>query len=280
MRVQPRSCWSFHRPRQPGRDTGVGRDAGHLREDHRGAAQGAGAEVDEMEIIGHPVGGAVRRHGRDDHAVLERDAADGEGREHRGTGLPDPAARGEPSFDVRDVACIADLEIVVADPLAAGEKTVRELLGFEAGVTLDLLEPFHPIAGRALQLEGLDLADVLVALECGRDLVLRDLARVFREHPREGDGVLHGELRAGADTEVRRVGGVADQHDVPVVPPLAEHAVEREPRRGTAAMMGVGDQRLPVEAIGEQALTELHRLRRVHRRRCPPRASCAPASPR
>ena len=79
-----------------GSDAGVRRDAGHLREDHCGAAEGAGTEVDEMEVIGHPVGGTVRRHRGDDHAILERDAADGERREHWGARLIDTAALREP----------------------------------------------------------------------------------------------------------------------------------------------------------------------------------------
>src|SRR5580692_2461549 len=212
-----------------GGDAGVRRDARHLREDHRGATEGPGAEMDEVEVVGQPVDRTVRRHGGDDDAVLERDATYGEWREHRRTRLIHAAARREPPFDPGDVSRITDLEIVVPDPLAPGQQAVRELLGFEVGVTLDLLEPLHAIAGRALELEGLDLAHILVPLERRRHVVLRDLPSVLGEHPGQRDGILHGELRARADAEVCCMCGVTDQHDVPVVPLLAEHAVECEP---------------------------------------------------
>jgi hypothetical protein len=51
------------------RDASLGRHARHLGEHEAGAAEGAGAEVDEMEIVRYAVHGAIHVHRRHDHAV-------------------------------------------------------------------------------------------------------------------------------------------------------------------------------------------------------------------
>ena len=42
------------------------------------------------------------------------------------------------------------------------------------------------------------------------------------EQPGEGDGVLHGQLGARAHREMGGVDGVADEHDIAVVPALTD----------------------------------------------------------
>ena len=73
-----------------GRDAGIGRRAGHLGHDHAGAAHGARAQVHQVVVGRHPVDAGVLRHRRDHDAVLQRDAARRERREHRRA--PDAAA--------------------------------------------------------------------------------------------------------------------------------------------------------------------------------------------
>src|SRR6202035_137590 len=75
-------------------------------------------------------------------------------------------------------------------------------------------------------------------------------------------GILHGELRAGADGEMRRVGGVSDQHDLAMVPALAEHAVEVQPR-GAAQVSGIALQAVAIQITAEELLAEGDRLFRV-----------------
>ena len=42
------------------------------------------------------------------------------------------------------------------DPLAAGEQTIGELLGFELGVAVDILEPLRRVARGVLDFQDLD----------------------------------------------------------------------------------------------------------------------------
>ena len=73
-----------------GGDAAFGADGGGFGDDGAGSADGAGAEVDEVPVVGVAVGGAVLAHGRDDDAVGEGDAAlrergeEGGGREGHG----------------------------------------------------------------------------------------------------------------------------------------------------------------------------------------------------
>src|SRR4029079_13396395 len=64
------------------------------------------------------------------------------------------------------------------------------------------------------------------------------------------DGAFHGELRAGADREMRRGGGIAQQHDVVKTPALAKHAIEVEPSRA-AQMLGIRHQRIATKVSGK-----------------------------
>ena len=59
------------------------------------------------------------------------------------------------------------------------------------------------------------------------------------------EGVLHRQLGAGADREVRGVGGVAEQHDVAVVPALVADGVEVEP------LGVVGEDLVALQLVGE-----------------------------
>ena len=143
----------------------MGRDAGHFGADHSGAAHRAAGQMDEMKIVGDTVDGHVGGHRRDDHSIFQGESADGERCEHRRHGVIDTVLRGEPLFDVLDVGGVAQFEIFVADALAAGEQAVGELLRLEVDVALDLLEPFHAIAGGALQFQSFDFAVGLIALK-------------------------------------------------------------------------------------------------------------------
>ncbi len=69
--------------------------------------------------------------------------------------------------------------------------------------------------------------------------------RLFLQAGGEREGVLHGELGAGADGEVGVVGGVADQDGVAVRPAFVDHRAEGGPGRL------VGPQRPAAEGVGE-----------------------------
>ena len=100
-------------------------------------------------------------------------------------------------------------------------------------VALDVLEPLHGIARRALELQHLDAALVLVAPERGGEVGLP--LHVVRER----DGTLHRELGARPD-EVRRRRRVAEQDDVLMAPALAENPLKlshADPRRWRALVI-------------------------------------------
>ena len=107
-------------------------------------------------------------------------------------------------------------------------------------VLAEVLEPLQARLRGALggQHDGLALA--LVRVEGGVD------RRLLVQAGGERQGVLHGELGARADGEVRGVGGVAEQHDVLVPPVLVAHRGEVDPP-GV-----VGHHLVAVEHVGEQ----------------------------
>ena len=75
-----------------------------------------------------------------------------------------------------------------------------------------------------------------------------------RERVRERDRVLHRELGARPDREVRRVGRIAEEHDASVVPDGVRHLREVEPDRA------VREQLAAAEIAREQLLAERERL--------------------
>ena len=83
MRFQAASASGAVGAGAAGGDAALGGDAGHLGVDEAGAALGALAEVDEVPVGRDAVHGLVLGHRRDDDAVLELEAAQAEGGEHR-----------------------------------------------------------------------------------------------------------------------------------------------------------------------------------------------------
>ena len=212
-------------------DAGVGADAGHLRHHQRRAAHRAGAQVHEVVVADDAVDGRVLRHRRDDDAVLQRDRAHRERREHRrdrlrgattraarrlgrSTWWPARAALREPALVALEPAGVAQAQVLVADALAARQQRVHELLGLQriAVARAADLEPFHRVPRGVLQAQHLDGADGLVAIEQRGQIAARVVAGLL-ELVRQFDRVLQRELGARADREVRGVHGVAHQHD-------------------------------------------------------------------
>ncbi len=245
------------------RDARVGRRAGHLRHHQPGAAHGTRAQMHEVEVARHAVHARVLRHGRDHHAVLQRDPSQRVGREHRryrhrrfesGTGI-------EPALEAFQPALVAQAQVLVADALAAREHGVHELLGFKL-VTVALaahLEPLHGVPGGVLQTQHIHRALGLIARQHGGDV----LRAMVTELAREFDRVLQRQLGARADGEVRRVHGVTHQHDmaapVEVRPLLALHALEVQPGRA-AQVARIGHQLLALQVGREQPLAEIDGL--------------------
>jgi hypothetical protein len=117
--------------------------------------------------------------------------------------------RSPPALDALEVAAVAQPQVLVTHALAAGEQAVGELFRLEVDVAAHVLEPLHRVACRVLQPQRLGHALVLVAAQAA------SAGHRSVELAGEPDGVLHGELGAGTDGEVRGVRRVADQHDVP-----------------------------------------------------------------
>ncbi len=164
-------------PRAAGRDAPVRRDAGHLGEHQPRAALRARAEVDEVEVVRRAVAARVHRHRRDDDAVGQLQLAQPQRREHRRHGRRRAGPLGEPGLDPLDVGAVAQAQVVVAEPLAAGQQAVGELLGLEAGVAGDVLEPLGAVARGVLQPQHLDPRARLVLREARSRSGLRSSAR-------------------------------------------------------------------------------------------------------
>ena len=157
----------------------------------------------------------------------------------------------------------------MADALAAREQRISELLGRHARVAVDVLEPFGRVARRILDAQHLDAAQVFIVLQ-GRGKI----ARVLADRTRQLDRVFERELGARADREVRRVRGVAHQHDgrlvaarlagrffiQPMHPVLAHDTRKANPLRRAFQMRRVRHQPVAVEARREQLLAPGDRL--------------------
>ena len=280
MRRHAVTCSSLYIPVHPSVMRPSERDARHLGNEEPGAAERPAPEVDEVKIAGGPVDRRVHVHGRDDDAVLERHAAQAKGREHgrwwrvavNVRGAVGRRATCEPPLDAREIRAIAEAQILVAHALAAREQRVGELRRIEVDVATHVLEPLHRVPRGVLEPKRLRHALVLVALErrgAPRDIVLVHGAR-------QRDRVLERQLRPGPDREMRGVRGIANEHDVLVIPRGVADANEREP--GPVPLM----PRVMHQAVAPQPWRE-HRFAgregRVHIRAVepgvPPRALVA-----
>src|SRR5579871_174241 len=118
--------------------------------------------------------------------------------------------------------------------LASCKKAVSKLLRLQMHIAVHLLEPLHAVTGRALKFESFNLP---LLLEVSQRRL--DVSFLRGQSPSQSDGVFHGKLCAGADTEMRGMRGIADQDDVFMKPFLAEDTVEPEPDSRPAQMMSV-----------------------------------------
>ncbi len=193
--------------------------AHHLGHHQPGTAEGPRAQVDEVEVAGQAVGGRVHVHGRDDDPVAQGQAAQSERREHRGCAgrAAELALRGLGEVGVPQA------EVVVGDAAAAGEEVEGELAGRLVEVPAEVLEPLQ--AGAGGPLGGGD--DGPAFLLVGRQGPSQ--RRLFLQAGGQCQGVLDGELGAGADGEVGGVRGVAQQDHVAVRPALVDHRTEGGP---------------------------------------------------
>ena len=221
-----------------------------------------------MVVTGHTVHGGILRHGGHHHAVLQREAAHGVGREHgwrrrfvgrhRDTGL-----LGKPALVTTQPLRVTQAQVLVRDTLRASQHRVHELFGWQ-GVGIALahhLEPGHGVPRGVLQAQHIDVAQLLVTLQhlgnfVGSGTLLLELACEF-------DRVFDGEFGAGANRKVGRMHRVTHQHHMAVAvvqrPLVTLHALEVEPG-GAAQVARIGHQRVAAQVGGKQLFAEGHRL--------------------
>ncbi len=210
----------------------------------------------EMPIGGAAVHGLVLGHGGDDDAVGKFQAAQTIGREHgRADGRVAGDARFllEPALGGAQPLRIAQAQVLVAHALGAGEERVVELDHVEVEVLLDILEPGERVLRGRLQAQDFDAALVLILGEGGLE------ARLAVQVVGERNGAFHGQLGARADGEMGRRRSVAHEHDVLVIPFLAQHAREAEPGRA-AQMAGVRHEPVATEVRLENVFAGRDRL--------------------
>ena len=152
----------------------------------------------------------------------------------------------------------------MSDPQAPGEQVEGELDRREIHVALGVFEPLQAHLRRALQALDRWAPLGLVRIERGGHVT----PGRARERARQGDGVLHGELRARSHGEVGGVRRVAQQHDLLVMPPLAPQRAEGAPQRA------VLEEPMALQLLFEQRFAERERrvlVGAVHPRRLPGR---------
>ena len=238
------------------RNSRVLRDVGHFGEHQAGAADGARAVMHEVPVVRQSVLRRVLAHRRHDDAVLQRQAAQAERLEHRRErlcGLGREAertdvARHDPIHLV-DERGRAQREVVVGDRLRARHQAERKARRIHVPETVDVLEPHQRDVGRVLGLFHLVAPPRLEVRERGGNVAVVGGPECLVER----DPVLHRQLGAGADGEMRRRLGVADQHHVVRDPALAADGREVAPDRP------VGDEPVAQQLLREQGLDETRR---------------------
>ena len=172
--------------------------------------------------------------------LRQLELAQAERREHRRA-----AGGAEGRVDLLHEPGVAQLQLAVGDAPAAREQVEGEQHRRLLHVARDPLEPLEAALGGALGALHDRAAVVLVGRQRGGEV-----ARMLAQRPGQPDRVLERQLGAGADREVRGVRGVAEQHDVLVVPCRVADGHEVDPARVVA------DQAVAVERAGEQLLAE------------------------
>ncbi|MCY1222964.1 hypothetical protein D9M72_350730 [compost metagenome] len=265
------------------RDARIGRHAGHFRHHHAGAAQRARTEVHQVEVARHAVGAGVHRHRRHHHAVLQRDAAQPERREHRRQRLVlvlvftqlqallrHAGLLRQPVLELRHIVGVAHPQVLVRDALRTRQQRIGELLRRQAaGVALDVLEPLGRVARRVLDLQHFHAARGFIARQCIGQAVMTPATDLFGEV----NGIFQCQLGARTDREMRGVRGIAHQHHrhaaavgqgVPMHPLAADHTGKADPDRRAAQVRRIGDQLVAVKVAREQSLAVGHALFLAH----------------
>ena len=248
--------------RAAGRDARVGRRTGHLDEHQARAAERPRGVVREVPVVDEPVDGRVLGHRRDHDAILQRHAAQHERREHRwrreaGGQVRTQAARDvrvPPPLDRAHQRRVAQPQVLVRDLLRARQERVVELQRFHVPEAPHVLEPHQAHVGRVLDAADLVAPVGLVVRERMRQIVL-----LHNDRGMQRDRVLERELGPGADREVRRVRGVAQQHDPGLAPIRLRHRVVpglAGDRREAAPVRTVGEDLVPLQLLGEEAFDE------------------------
>ena len=147
----------------------------------------------------------------------------------------------------------AQFEVVPGDRLGSGHQPEGEARRVEAPEAAELLEPHQRHVGRMLR-----ALNVLAPrrLEAGQAL---GHAPTSGEGGVQRDRILHGQLGAGADGEMRGRLGVAEQDDIAPGPARAADGREAPPVRA------VGEESVARQLLPEHLLHEPRRRGLVHR---------------
>ena len=208
----------------------------------------------EVPVVRQPVLRRVLAHRRHDDAVLQGQAAQAERLEHRRErlcGLGREAertdvARHDPIHLVDELGR-AQREVVVGDRLRTRHQAERKARRVHVPETVDVLEPHQRDVGRVLGLFHLVAPPRLEVRERGGHIAVVGGPECLVER----DPVLHRQLGAGTDGEMRRRLGVADQHHVVRDPSLAADGREVAPDRA------VGAEPVALQLVREQGLDEM-----------------------
>ena len=119
----------------------------------------------------------------------------------------------------------------------------------EFEITLDVLEPLHGVASSRLQTKYLDAPFLFVGLE------RLGVVGFLDQDPGQGGCTFERQFRARTDREVSRCRGITKEHDVLVVPGLAQYMGKTNPGRPTD-VVSIGHQRVAVEVVGKHLFAQ------------------------
>ena len=152
----------------------------------------------------------------------------------------------------------------MADALTAGQQRIGELGGIKVKIAFNLFEPFQTVAGGGLQAQHLDPALGLIAVK--RPFQRRFAVQIFRQRNR----TVKRQPRAGADREMPGRRRIAHQHDVLVIPFLADHPGKLHPHRRTAQMHRIRHQIVTAQMAGKDPGAGCHGFFLGHRGKTQP----------